>query len=495
MQGSALKIHLKKRLADEQGATIVYFALVLMVLFGMAGVAIDTSNAYAQRRIMQTAADAAALAGARALALEQGATQVSLEINELATANGAEGVSWTIGNSDRNVEVVTTEGVETYFAKLFGFDVITVSAVSEAGYLPAEPPLLWPVTVPCHCAESYGPKTLVPAENKYCVGNAIQSDLNVHYGIWLNDVDPTYPNDGSNLPQWHYEIEPDSGSLMEYSDGTGHISAIAKNQDHEGFEVDITLTGHTLATPPASPKVPGFAYDASEWYYYTGLSGQLRGLPGGRYDGAVLNIVRYGPSFQIGVGANMWDPFEFGGAAWFDITVVTQPTTGLALKTPGRGDVNIRLVDCSDELVEDGSSDCDFAWLDWDAGSSDQEELLTYIEDPNLSGLWSIGDAIAAGVNSFSTLADGLSGGLSLSVNATIDEWLGKEVTIALYDSELSTKDQYIICGFGRIVINDYNLESNPKWFDVTFKPAVIRSAGVNEDAPDYGVRDITLYQ
>ncbi|MEZ4673280.1 MAG: pilus assembly protein TadG-related protein [Caldilineaceae bacterium] len=484
-------------LADEQGGALVYFVGVIMLIFAMAGIALDTSNAYAQRRQMQIAADAAALAGARALALEQGASQVSFDVNDMATANGATGANWTLHNSDHNVEVVAHRQVDTFFTKLFGIDSITVNAVAEAGYVPVTtPPELFPPTVSCDCFE-HGVKNLVPPENKYCVGNAIQSQLGVHYGIWLRNLDPTYPSTG-NQPQWHYEIQTDTGVMMEHRDGTAKITAIVKNQDHEGFSIDFILTGRTLNAPPSSPKVPGFAYDASDWYYYTGLTGELHGLPGGRYDGARLTVTGYGPSFQIGVGANMWDPFEYGGAAWYDITVATQPTTGIYLKTPEKGDINIRLADCSDDLAsgdENADGSCNFAWLDWDGGNSSQEELLDYIADPSLSGLWSIGDTVAAGVNPFSTLSDGLSGGLSLSVNATIDEWLGKEVTIALYDSELSTEDQYLICGFGQMVITDYNLDTDPKWFDVTFKPTVIRSAAIDEDAADFGVRDIKLYQ
>ena len=86
------------------------------------------------------------------------------------------------------------------------------------------------------------------------------------------------------------------------------------------------------------------------------------------------------------------------------------------------------------------------------------------------------------------TLSDGINGGLAIAVNATLDQVVGHEVTIPLYDRDLSTDDQYIICGYGQMVINEYNVETNPKSFSVEFKPWVILSDGINNVGPDFGV-------
>lgn len=55
------------RAEAPQGQTLVLFAILLVVLLGFAGVAIDTGRVVAERRYTQTAADAGALAACRAL--------------------------------------------------------------------------------------------------------------------------------------------------------------------------------------------------------------------------------------------------------------------------------------------------------------------------------------------------------------------------------------------------------------------------------------------
>src|SRR5689334_11451875 len=74
---------------QEQGVALVYLALAGMALMGLAALALDGSNLYAHRRQMQTAADAAALAGVRSMALNQGDSQVQHDLKSLARANGA----------------------------------------------------------------------------------------------------------------------------------------------------------------------------------------------------------------------------------------------------------------------------------------------------------------------------------------------------------------------------------------------------------------------
>ncbi len=58
-RGSMIVARVKKAWECETGSAMVYFALVLFILVGMAAIALDGSNAYIQRRRMVTAADAA----------------------------------------------------------------------------------------------------------------------------------------------------------------------------------------------------------------------------------------------------------------------------------------------------------------------------------------------------------------------------------------------------------------------------------------------------
>ncbi len=145
----------KQLLQQEEGATLIYFALVLFVLLGMASIALDGSNAYAQRRRMQTAADAAALAGARMLALGNDTAAINAEIEDLAIANGVGDFVWSQSNNGRSVEANITGNLEvnwaytpdgkgvtvdvandydTFFARILGYDILTATANSIAGY-------------------------------------------------------------------------------------------------------------------------------------------------------------------------------------------------------------------------------------------------------------------------------------------------------------------------------------------------------------------------
>ena len=58
---------LGKRVAEESGAVVVLFALVLVVLFGAVAFAIDLSRLFHERQVLQNAVDFGALAGAQEL--------------------------------------------------------------------------------------------------------------------------------------------------------------------------------------------------------------------------------------------------------------------------------------------------------------------------------------------------------------------------------------------------------------------------------------------
>ncbi len=118
---------------DERGSTLVFSTLVLLVLIGFAGLALDGSHAYLERRHMQTAADAAALAGARELALGKDPAAI---IATYVTHNDAALRTWRIINNNTGVHIETETGVDTWFATALGVDTILVAAESEAGFLP-----------------------------------------------------------------------------------------------------------------------------------------------------------------------------------------------------------------------------------------------------------------------------------------------------------------------------------------------------------------------
>ncbi len=119
---------------SEGGQSLVLFAIMLVALLGILGLVLDGGNLYAKRRTAQNAADAGALAGARALCLTKDATQAIFMAHQYAEVHN-DGV-----NTPADVQVgtgvvtVTTQiTTPTYFARFIGFPTAAVQATAAAG--------------------------------------------------------------------------------------------------------------------------------------------------------------------------------------------------------------------------------------------------------------------------------------------------------------------------------------------------------------------------
>jgi len=114
----------------QKGQVLVIAALAMVVLVGFLALAIDGGNAYAQRRLMQNAADAGALAGARALALGENAEAAATEY--AVDHNRADSAEITVDG--QTVTVVARKSFPTFFAGVIGIRDLTASARAEASY-------------------------------------------------------------------------------------------------------------------------------------------------------------------------------------------------------------------------------------------------------------------------------------------------------------------------------------------------------------------------
>ena len=475
---------------QEEGLSMVYLALTLMTFVSLAGLAIDGSNSFAKYRELQTAADAAALAGARALALDQSSTQVDSEVQTIATLNGADSATSAIVNDNHNVAVTVQRDVSTYFAKMIGFQTIPVAAQAEAGFVPntQPPPSIFPMTVECDCVEQNQTIQISAPIKSFCVDNVIEHNNGAEFSLWLSSLDPL-ENDPYGARAYFHTTD-DSGRMVENEDGTATLSYTVKNAYGDGFNVIANLSDRQAKQPTGSPKFGPVITDATNWYYYKTLSGTLKGLVGTRYAGSVINISRRGPAFQVGVGADYHEASWYGGAGWLDLTTVRQPSTGVRFPSnSNQADINVRLPDCT-ELDQAASTEtttsCEFQWLDWDAGSASQSELANNMQDLSNSGAHQVGDWVSLGVDS--------NGGVSLQVQNTFHNWLGLPFTIPLYTGEISDSNQIQICGFAQMVVNSYDLDYGINNMSVQFQPAVMRSETLGDEmAADYGVRDVVL--
>lgn len=169
------------RRAGERGQTIILVAVSLVTLLGMAALAIDVVTLYVARGEMQRAADAAALAGAKAFvdsgltsdpanatrqALAQ--TMATTVINSILPQNKISGAPPVLvagspafdltrpGNPQVTVTLQRTD-LPTFFARIWGtrLATVTASAVAEAynpssspaGYAPIAPKCVKPLLV------------------------------------------------------------------------------------------------------------------------------------------------------------------------------------------------------------------------------------------------------------------------------------------------------------------------------------------------------------
>ena len=144
-------------LTPESGHSMVLFALLLTILLGMAALAIDGSNAYLQQQRRQLAADAAALAGARAVALQASDSDVSNPVREFSSIPGATSATWRFTAGNRGVSVEVWRTFPTFFGSVVGQSEITVAAESEAALLPiGGTGDLLPMAVDCATTFNFG---------------------------------------------------------------------------------------------------------------------------------------------------------------------------------------------------------------------------------------------------------------------------------------------------------------------------------------------------
>lgn len=115
---------------NEHGSVIVFISLGLVILFGIAAIAIDGGRLYFEKSKVQSAVDAAVLAGAQQIPISSAAA-VTTAI-EVASRNG-----YTLHPSDIKVEgkfisaTIRQEAPMT-FAKVLGFHKVDVPGVAKA---------------------------------------------------------------------------------------------------------------------------------------------------------------------------------------------------------------------------------------------------------------------------------------------------------------------------------------------------------------------------
>lgn len=121
------------------GQVLVVFALSLVILVSMAGLAVDVGGTFAQRRDQQIAADLAALAAANDYLINNDATLATARARAVATENGftdgANGAAVTVATDTSNgveITVGVTAPHSNSFLGAIGMSAFAVSTEASA---------------------------------------------------------------------------------------------------------------------------------------------------------------------------------------------------------------------------------------------------------------------------------------------------------------------------------------------------------------------------
>jgi hypothetical protein len=255
--------------AQQAGQIIVIFALMLTVLIGLVGIAIDVTNAWRNGLQIQRAADAAAMSGVvylpGALPAGQNKAYAIAAANGYSTAGGATVVANYAPGDTRKMDVTITAPVHTYFVSLFGVTNWTITRTARAAYVmpvPMGSPLNY-MGVGCLLLASGQPTP--PACNSTGTGASGVTTSGTSGGTSLGSLGAW----GAVITKGGYESNGDAYSPANNNDSTWTVST--------GSNVLYDQNGYYYtAVMPAGGKIqifdPGFCENKANGgnYYGTG---------------------------------------------------------------------------------------------------------------------------------------------------------------------------------------------------------------------------------
>jgi len=220
---------------NEKGQSMVLTLVFLTALLGMAALTLDVGSWYRAHRAAQSAADAAALAGAQEL--PDGTTATSLA-NEYATKNTGFGGSYSrqvkLIQQDYETDTISvkvTRPAPGFFSKVLGLNSVTVTGRATAhAWNVAQVRGVAPITVNYKhpllnctrgqhptCNPTFGTDTTLTLEDIHTSGG---KDAAGSFG--LINLDQTDPNPGANtLADWLLNGFPDYLPTGQYNSATG----------------------------------------------------------------------------------------------------------------------------------------------------------------------------------------------------------------------------------------------------------------------------------
>jgi hypothetical protein len=263
--------------AGQAGQVVAIVALAFFVLVGSVALATDGSQAYAQRRLAQKAADACAMAGMRAHLRGGDEAAVETAIHKYAQLNGLDpsypgSVLWSYvgeGEEDVGVAVTTTLTFRTAFAGVFGFDTLDIGASAQAGvmyeYLPGTPAFSWAL----FANNSSDPQAITLDGNSTIVeaGTLVMGSVHSNGGIYITgnnnviqggteSVGPFFLDGNNNVIDSPFEVTESGGCTIQ---GNNDYATPTNTANWEEMP-QWNLTDYGPNRPSWVPE--------SDWHYY-----------------------------------------------------------------------------------------------------------------------------------------------------------------------------------------------------------------------------------
>ena len=239
------------RIEQDRGAIAIVAVILALTIFGVSALAVDIGNMYSRKRMTQTTADLAALAGAGALPDVSAAFDAAYDYldknyvaegtylkDELRDNNVANGEISVDASKLRVTVVVPPRRVQFGLAAALGYSSSTVSARAVAGL--RSPGRIMPFFVPTTCAQGY-PSLILKAT-----------------GSPGYQYDP--PSSNGNIPQADSANPPTGespGTTAIEVEGTKFASAnmVVVFTPLGGASVSATPTTITLGTGPIKDRL------------------------------------------------------------------------------------------------------------------------------------------------------------------------------------------------------------------------------------------------
>ena len=125
------------RFGNERGQTLPLQVMFMAVLIGFCSLAVDVGQWYTTRAQLQSAADAAALAGASQLPSGFGTAYSTAQANYHINGQASDTVSYTqatssLGSPNDTIQVTATRNNPTFLAEIFGIGSVDISATAQA---------------------------------------------------------------------------------------------------------------------------------------------------------------------------------------------------------------------------------------------------------------------------------------------------------------------------------------------------------------------------